>query len=117
MMLVLLVILAGCTSASPSEPLALPPPPPPPAPVAAPAVPRAAAAAVVKRFDHANAKEPSVVFSPGITREQIEDIHTADHATRRALSALGRQGDHMTPAALRKAHDAVVRLEKTLEQR
>jgi hypothetical protein len=112
-----LLVLTACCAA----PLPDPPPtspvagaPAPAAIVATPAV-HAASVAVVRRFDAAKADEIGVVFGSEVTREQIQAIRVADHAARRALTALGLQRDHVTLAALNAARTAVRALEDALE--
>jgi hypothetical protein len=68
--------------------------------------------AVVRHFDRANSRALAVVFSEGITREQIERIHAADQNARAALTRLGR---HPTALSLDDARVKVQALEEALE--
>lgn len=110
----ILVFTSCCAAPAPEPPPPVPVVATPPAPViAAPAV-HAASVAVVKRFDAAKATEIGVVFGADVTRSQIQAIRVADHAARRALTALGLQREHVTLAALNAARVAVRALEDAL---
>jgi hypothetical protein len=108
----LLTLIAACTPppATPCQQVVVMVAPPPV--VSAPPIRPAAEVAVVRHFDRAKVKELGVVFSEGITREQIEAIHAADHDARAALTLLGK---HPAQAALDAARSAVQSLEGALE--
>lgn len=113
-LLALLVFLDACTAAPASEP-----PPAPPEIVAPPEVaitpPAAQVPLVVRHFDQARARELTVVMQPDATAGQISAIRSADHAARAALTAMGRQGAHVTALMLHEARAAVRALEASLD--
>jgi hypothetical protein len=113
-----LLILSSCMSVP--VPAVEPQPPDTPvvtAPAAPkPAAPTTAAAAVVKRFDQARVRELEVVTTPPdtVTPGQLQEIREADQGARAALYRLGRQGKHVTAAALKAADETVSALHRAL---
>jgi hypothetical protein len=110
-MLAMVALLAACSGPVPAPPCQVVVNVSPPAPAIVPQRP-AAERAVVRHFDRAKARELSVVFSEGITADQIEIIHARHIAATAALTLLGR---HPAAAALDAARTAVQSLEQALE--
>lgn len=108
----LLLLLAACHAAPPAAPPAaapVVPPAPSVVPLVRPPVPQ-----VVQQFDRAHAAEVSTVFGPGVTAAQVDAISRAHRRAARALTELGLQGKHPTPAARAEADDAERALEDAL---
>jgi hypothetical protein len=108
------IILAGTLSGCAAAPLPEPPIPPPIVIASAPSVPTAPVASVVQAYRAAESKEVPQITADNVTADAIRRIHDADIAARHALTRLGNQGKHPTPAALAAARGAVKALEDAL---
>jgi hypothetical protein len=116
----LCALLASCSPTPPElPPVSVAAEPALPAPVSPepanpdPAKP-AATTTVAKAYQKAAQKEIPAVIAPNATPERVRSVHSADVATRRAVSRLEAQGRHPTQAALDAARSAVKRLSDVL---